>query len=543
MQTHRGYSEVVCLYCWLSSPPYAFCLRFKVLKVNPLFLRSRSDAKTAQNCDSTQLTISSSADAEAISSCGTFAGDVVIDSTASGSIDINGLKKIQGTLTAGNATQLSSISADSLVSIGGLVLDRLTILTTLSFPALTTVGEIKFQSLPSLQSLSLIGPVTEVAGDVVISNTQVTDLNGLNLTKAANIDINNNPYMTSIDLSNVTTTKSLSISANGLDADLGCDSLESAANITIFNVTSSNFYRLTEVSGALHFASSSGLSFYALESTGGPMTIADCSVVDALNLNNLNIVGGALTFANISDLTFITLPALGRVLGDLSFKGAFDRVSMVSIYDVQGNVSIQTTASSDLCDRFQGWANDGTIHGNLNCKTPNSNVTILGDTPVESGTASSANGSSSNNSVDGSAKNTSGMIAGLVVGILAAITLAAVAFWYCYIRPRRKRKARPLDKPHPKEPELPLGGHHEKAELPSDPNHVSELAGDRQQRDQSKEVVSIQRKPVYSYSGVDRSRGGGATISNPAELAWDQYEPRHELQGSDVPELRSQGTL
>ena len=66
--------------------------------------------------------------------------------------------------------------------------------------------------------------------------------------------------------------------------------------------------------------------------------------------------------------------------------------------------------------------------------------------------------------------------------------------------------------------ELPLGGHHERTELPANPNHVSELYGDRKltvQREAEKEAVLASKTP----------QAQGCRILNAAELNWEFYEP------------------
>jgi hypothetical protein len=65
--------------------------------------------------------------------------------------------------------------------------------------------------------------------------------------------------------------------------------------------------------------------------------------------------------------------------------------------------------------------------------------------------------------------------------------------------------------------ELPLGYHHERTELPANPNHVSELYGDRElnlQRDAGKEAVL----------GPHSSESQASRILNPAELDWEVYQ-------------------
>jgi hypothetical protein len=66
--------------------------------------------------------------------------------------------------------------------------------------------------------------------------------------------------------------------------------------------------------------------------------------------------------------------------------------------------------------------------------------------------------------------------------------------------------------------ELPLGNHHERTELPADPNHVSELYGDR--------TLTVQREAYKeAVFGSHSPQSQGSRILNPAELDWGFYQP------------------
>src|SRR5882757_9181868 len=120
--------------------------------------RPQANTASAQNndiCDGPSITIASSADAQQIADCNTYDGDVIIDSSASGQIAINGVQQITGDLSCNNATQLTAITSDQLNTIGGTFsLTGLTIMSTLEFDSLTGVNKINWVGLPALQSLN-----------------------------------------------------------------------------------------------------------------------------------------------------------------------------------------------------------------------------------------------------------------------------------------------------------------------------------------------------------------------------------------------------
>lgn len=95
----------------------------------------------------------------------TVEGDVTIAQTSSvSSFSASGLEKITGTFTLLNLTALSSITAGSLTSVGGIY----------------------FSILPVFQTMSL--GISD-AGDVLISDTQLSSLSGLSLSSVNSFDI------------------------------------------------------------------------------------------------------------------------------------------------------------------------------------------------------------------------------------------------------------------------------------------------------------------------------------------------------------------
>src|SRR3954454_9814124 len=106
-------------------------------------------------CNGPTITIQNSGDAQALESCSTIKGDVIIASTAAATIALNGAQQITGDLTCQNAGQLTELSADQLGTIGGrFYLSNLTILSTLAFSSLNNVHEIYWVGLPALQGLN-----------------------------------------------------------------------------------------------------------------------------------------------------------------------------------------------------------------------------------------------------------------------------------------------------------------------------------------------------------------------------------------------------
>ncbi|KAJ9646108.1 uncharacterized protein PV06_01941 [Exophiala oligosperma] len=358
----------------------------------------------AQNdaCDGPSITISSSGDAQKIANCKTFNGDVIIDSTASGQIAINGVQQIKGDVTCNNATQLTAITSDQLNTITGTFsLTGLTIMSTLQFDSLTGVNKINWVGLPALQSLNFAQGVQQ-ANQVYISNTQLNNLNGIELQAVSAMDINNNPYLTDVnvnDLKNVTTA--LSFSANGRDLEISFPNLEDAANLTFRNVSKVSMPSLSNVGGSMGFYSDSFKTFSApnLTETGGTLAFVDSPELSNLSFPALTQIGGGFLIANNTALKAIAgFPKLKTIVGALDFAGAFGSVSMPSLNDVRGGSNVQTTSTNTtICDLFNQAHSAGVIKGVNTCLT-NKAHPETNPSATSGGTSSTSTSSSKKNS-------------------------------------------------------------------------------------------------------------------------------------------------
>ncbi len=134
---------------------------------------------------------------------------------ATGSVDLGGLEQISGDLKVEDNGKITTFSASSLSSIGGLfTLNNVTIVSTLQFPQLSSVGGIEWKSLPALQTLIFTRGVTK-AKSVIVSDTFLSSLDGIDVVLLDTMDVNNNRRLTdfTIQLGNLSTR--LNIQANG----------------------------------------------------------------------------------------------------------------------------------------------------------------------------------------------------------------------------------------------------------------------------------------------------------------------------------------
>lgn len=272
------------------------------------------------------ITISSSDDASKLESCTFYEGNIIISSNAIGQIDVPGVQTITGNFTCAHASSLTAISATSLRQIGGILdLEELRNLNFLQLPAINRIEGIRWISLPALQSLSFGSGVTQ-ADQVNISNTGLLDLRGIELTKVAYMNIENNAYLKTVILNSLTNvTQTLLFATNSAELDLSFPNLESAADLTFRTVSSISMPSLFDVQGAMSFYSSHFDNFAApnLTGIGGTIVFVD-SAINGLDMPNLGSIGGALFLANNTNLKNISLNGL-RTLGSPEMYGSFNQ--------------------------------------------------------------------------------------------------------------------------------------------------------------------------------------------------------------------------
>lgn len=382
-----------------------------------------TDTVLAQNsqCNGS-LTILSQSDASSIQSCRTYQGSVTISPNATGAISLNGIAGITGDLTCNGATQLTSLSADQLGTIGGTFdLQGLTIMSSLSMSSLRNVNSIRWITLPALQQLSFPQGVSQ-ANNVYISDTALTTLRGIELTAVGRVDINNNQYLKTINvnaLTNVTT--SLAFSANGPNLDIEFPNLGSAANLTFRDVSSISLPSLNQVPGAMGFYSNAFTSFSApnLTAVGGTIAFVNSPNLANLTMPSLTYVGGGLQLANNSRLASINgFNALAQIGGDINFYGTFDSVSFSSLTNVRGAANVITSSqNSSLCKLFTDAKSRQIIKGNVNCRTN----TVSSQT---NGSSSSGSGTSSSNAAVAPSFSIATSFTGLAAVVVAAALFA-----------------------------------------------------------------------------------------------------------------------
>ncbi|KAM3072273.1 cell wall protein Ecm33, variant 2 [Clarireedia jacksonii] len=282
-------------------------------------------------CSQATATINSAADATALADCSTISGSVVIGTGVNGGINLDGPEQIKGDLIAENAGGLTTFSSSSINSISGdFTLTNLTTLSTLSFAQLTSVGNIKWSALPALPSLTFPQSIKK-ASSVLITNTFLSTLDGINLMTVDTLNINNNNRLKTFSTQVGNITSLLNIDSNGKDLDVSFPNLLWAANMTFRNCSTISIPSLAKVNGSLgfyenYFTSLSAPNLTAVGNTangqGSLAFVANPSLAN-ITIPGIQTVGGAFQIANNSALDEISFPALTQVGGAVDFSGNF----------------------------------------------------------------------------------------------------------------------------------------------------------------------------------------------------------------------------
>jgi hypothetical protein len=203
---------------------------------------------------------------------------------------------------------------------------------------LTSVKSIQWAHLTALQELTFTQGIS-TADDILITDTQLNSLNGINLQTVQSMDINNNLYLQVISTQLANITQSLTIDANGQNLKVEFPNLVFAYNMTLRNISSISIPSLASVNTTL--------GFY-----GDYMT--------SVMAPNLTSVGGDLAFIANAELTNISMPALTTVGGGVTIA------NNSALMTIDGFPSLKTTGAINMSGNFSRYATNGFF----SCQTP-----------------------------------------------------------------------------------------------------------------------------------------------------------------------------
>ncbi|KYK60455.1 ECM33-like protein [Drechmeria coniospora] len=347
--------------------------------------------------------------------CEVVDGSIIVDESVSGSLSIEGPKKLNKDFVVMNATKLISISSSSITSIGGTMdFESLTLLSSLNMQSLTSVNKLKLAGLPQLNGLTFGSKGVSRVSDIEIVDTFISDLSGLSIATADTIFISNNLKLTKFNSDLVNVTKTLALVNNGNAMQVNMSRLQSAGEVEFRQVKSFDAPALTQV---------------------GSIKFNDSPELVSVSANNLSSITASLTFINNKKLTNISFESLESIKGDMTIQnntallaldgfnslqscgnmllaGNFETVKMDKLNDVKGSATVtSTTDISSFCKFFDDLKSSGAIQGKESC-TSNNKDANSGD---------STGGQSNSDKQDGAG------IVGVNMAVLGLAVLAGLA--------------------------------------------------------------------------------------------------------------------
>lgn len=369
-------------------------------------LASTTSISIASGCSfSDPFTATAQSDLDKLAGCQAVEGDIVITGDL-GSASIANVKAIYGDLQIFNATNLQFFAADAVTTItGSLKLHGLTVLSTLSFGQLSSVGAINWVTLPNLVDTGL-NQVTD-CNSILVSDTMLSDLKGLNPTNVEIFNINNNFNLASISSNIQTVSNALTVAFNGDNTVVEFDELVWANNLTFYSVASISMASIAAVNKSAGFFESAveELLFPLITTIGADLTIENNDDLTYIDFSNVTAIGGGLVIANNTELHSIdNIDSIKTVQGAVILKGDFDNCTMDSLKTVRGAFDLETTGYAD-CSPYKKLSKNGGIQGSFTCKaktrasSSSSKSAASSSTKTsDSKTTSSSNGGSSSTS-------------------------------------------------------------------------------------------------------------------------------------------------
>ncbi|MCP8717145.1 MAG: hypothetical protein M5E90_06975 [Asgard group archaeon] len=381
-------------------------------------------ASSSDKCSFSKTSITEATGIQELNACETLDGTITVSGSAIGAIDLSSVKQLKGNFSILNTPSVISLNFNQLQNItGALVINNATQLNSIDLTSLSDANEIQLVSLPSFAILNLNTGV-DSAGTIVLSDTALTNLNGLSLFKTiSTININNNKNITKINFENLeTVTDSMILSFNNDEASVNLDSLLWAANLTIQDVEDFSAANLTSVNGSLGFSYNTfeKLELPELTNVGSSIQVFAHEALEELSIPKLTTIGGEIRMFNNTELEDIEFKNLTTVKGALSITGSYSNLTMPKLNLVAGDFTANSTSEDFDCKEYDDLHDDDKIKGhNYECSHPtkvkdseSSSKTSTGSSKStgKSSSGSSSDSDSSSNSSSSSKKNDAAMM-------------------------------------------------------------------------------------------------------------------------------------
>jgi len=302
-------------------------------------------------------------------------------------------------------------------------------LSTLRFDVLTAVGSIAWSGLPLLGAITFPQSISK-ASSVVITNTFIEDLAGINLMSVDLLDINNNPRLTKFDTQVGNITQNLNIAGNNKGLVVSLPNLVWAANATFRDVKTLTTPSLSIVNGSIFFVDNGFTDYVApnLTSIGnfgghtGAFTFIGNNKLGNVSFPAITSIGGAFQIANNSDVQSISMKSLTQVGGAVDLSGNFTTPSAPALKNVQGALHIASLQSIDCKTYWLTLKDSGVVQGKQDCSGSLATATSLDGSSSTTGGSGTSSASPSASKGAAVSYGASQAVAGLsVVGGLMSL--------------------------------------------------------------------------------------------------------------------------
>jgi hypothetical protein len=251
---------------------------------------------------------------------------VRVESYEQSQLPISGISNITGQLCIAYGSNLSSVDADGLVSIGQeLVVGSIDSLLSLHFSSLKSLGSLWLRYLPNLSDFTTASDFENVTS-VRIYETALTNLNSFQPKYVDSLAVERNPLLDRVSLPLISSDGYVSFQDNGPNLELLLPNLEMAYNLTISDCKNANASSLTYVNRTLGLFRN-GFQTMSLPRllTANVLMIWNNTSLDTLEVPVLvNVANDIIMSGNIK-LESIDFPALSRVEGEIAIDGSFNK--------------------------------------------------------------------------------------------------------------------------------------------------------------------------------------------------------------------------
>jgi len=282
-------------------------------------------AASSSTCTQSTITITAAAQATGLG-CDVVRGTLLIEDKTLTEVDLDGPKQV-GSIIVSNAEGLVRLSSSTIKSIAGVFnMTDLNSLSALEFSALRSVGTINWVSLDQLPGVTFGAEGVTKVSKLLISDTFISSLDGLNVASVDDLDINNNRKLITWDSDLTNVTSSLKLQNNGAGAMIvNMPKLKTVSMMEVRNVQQFNVNALTTI-GSLRFEENDKMTTFSAPNvtTANEISFTDNQIITNITFPKIVSMGGALTIQNNTNLMTINgFPLLNTIKGTLILRGDF----------------------------------------------------------------------------------------------------------------------------------------------------------------------------------------------------------------------------